>query len=60
MQKALTEMNVLLHQVLSDITRESGLRILDAILAGERDPAKLATLADRRVKKTRKQIEAAR
>jgi transposase len=58
-QKALTEMNVLLHQVLSDITGESGLRILDAILAGERDPARLAELADRRVKKTRKQIEAA-
>ena len=33
--------------------------ILDAILAGERDPRKLASLADRRVKKSRAQIEVA-
>jgi transposase len=48
-----------LHHVLSDISGQSGLAILDAILAGERDPAKLASLADHRVKKSQAQIEAA-
>ena len=38
MQKALNEMNLHLHHVLSDISGHSGLAILDAILAGERDP----------------------
>jgi transposase len=37
MQKALFEMNVQLSNVISDITGESGLRIIEAILAGERD-----------------------
>ena len=37
MQKALQQMNVQLHQVLSDITGVSGLRIIEAILAGERE-----------------------
>src|SRR6266478_6938008 len=59
MQKALNEMNLHLHHVLSDISGQSGLRILDAILACERDPRKLASLADRRVEKSQAQIEAA-
>ncbi len=59
MQKALNEMNLHLHHVLSDISGYSGLAILDAILAGERDPQKLASLADYRVKKSQAQIEAA-
>src|SRR5580693_184852 len=59
MQKALNEMNLHLHHVLSDISGLSGLRILDGILAGERDPAKLASLAHHRVRKSRAQIEAA-
>jgi transposase len=50
MQKALDQMNLQLHHVLSDITGVSGLAILDAILAGERDPAKLAKLRDKAVK----------
>lgn len=50
MQKALTEMNLHLHHVLTDITGVSGQRILDALLAGERDPEKLATLRDPQVK----------
>lgn len=58
-QKALNEMNLLLHHVLTDISGQSGLAILDAILAGERDPKKLASLVDRRVKKSQAQIEAA-
>ena len=59
MQKALNEMNLHLHHVLRDISGYSGLAILDAILAGERDPAKLASLAHYRVQKTKAQIETA-
>jgi transposase len=44
MQKSLSLMNVQIHHVLSDITGLSGLAILDAILAGERDCVKLAQL----------------
>jgi len=59
MQKVLQEMNIQLHQVLSDITGVSGLRIIEAILAGERDAKKLAALADRRVKASPSTIEKA-
>ncbi|MHC2380012.1 IS110 family RNA-guided transposase [Bradyrhizobium liaoningense] len=44
MQKALTEMNLQLHHVVADITGATGLRIIRAILAGERDPETLACL----------------
>lgn len=50
MQKALVEMNVQLATVISDITGETGLRIIDAILAGERDPVVLAKMKDPRIK----------
>jgi transposase len=50
MQKALTQMNVQFHHVISDITGLTGLAILDAIVAGERDPAVLAQLRDPRIK----------
>jgi transposase len=50
MQKALIQMNLLLHNVLSDLTGKTGLAILDAILAGERDPKTLAALKDSRIK----------
>lgn len=46
MQKALTQMNVQLHHVVSHLTGETGLRILRAILKGERDPDKLVELRD--------------
>jgi len=49
-QKALTEMNVQLANVLSDVTGKTGLRILRAIVAGEREGRKLASYRDRRVK----------
>jgi hypothetical protein len=52
MQKALVQMNVRLQHVLSDLAGTSGLAILDAIVAGERDPARLAKLRDPRVKAT--------
>ena len=42
MQKALEVMNVQLHKVLSDITGVTGMAILRAIVAGERDPVVLA------------------
>jgi transposase len=44
MQKALTEMNLQLHHVVADITGTTGLRIIRAILAGDRDPEALARL----------------
>jgi transposase len=50
MQKALTQMNLQIHHVISDITGVTGLMMLDAILAGERSPKKLAALRDRRIK----------
>src|SRR5215207_1924448 len=49
MQKALQQMNVQLHHVLSDLTGTSGMAILRAIVAGERDPVKLAHLKHTRV-----------
>jgi transposase len=49
MQKALDQMNLQLHHVISDLTGLTGLAIVDAILAGERDPAKLAALRNWRV-----------
>jgi transposase len=48
MQKALEQMNIQLHKVVSDITGETGLAIIRAILNGERDPAKLAALRNYR------------
>ena len=56
MQKALEQMNVQLHKVLSDLSGVSGMTILRAILAGERDPAVLAALVNRRVKAGRETI----
>jgi transposase len=50
MQKALTQMNVQLANVISDISGDTGQAILRAILQGERDPHKLAELRDPRVK----------
>lgn len=56
MQKSLTQMNVQLHNVLSDITGKTGLAILDAILAGERDPDTLADFRDPHIKASRETI----
>src|SRR6201981_1088063 len=55
-QQALTQMNVQLANVLSDISGVAGQAIIKAILAGERDPHKLAQLRDRRVKASQEQI----
>jgi hypothetical protein len=56
MQKALQQMNVQLTQVVSDITGVTGLTILRAIVAGQRDPQQLATLRQPGVKKTEAEI----
>jgi transposase len=50
MQKALDQMNLQLHHVISDITGLTGLAILDAILGGERNPFTLAKLRHDRIK----------
>jgi transposase len=60
MQKALQQMNLHLHHVVSDITGLTGLRIIDAILSGQRDPKELIKLRDKRVSKsTPQQMQAA-
>src|SRR3979411_2314834 len=56
MQKALTEMNVQIHRVLSDITGYTGMAIVRAILAGERDGLKLAQMKHPHVKASTEQI----
>jgi transposase len=56
MQKALTQMNLQLHHVISDITGVSGLAILDAIVAGERRPTVLADLCHHRIKASKDTI----
>ena len=50
-QKALTSMNIRLHQVISQITGVSGMKVLRAILAGERDANKLLALCDKQIVK---------
>ena len=55
-QKVLTQMNIQLANVLSDVSGVTGQAILKAILAGERDPHKLAALRDPRVKASEEQI----
>jgi transposase len=50
MQKALTQMNIQLDNVVSNLTGKTGLAILRQIVAGERDPEKLATLRDSRLR----------
>lgn len=50
MHKALTQMNLQLHHVISDLTGVTGLAIVDAILAGQRNAVVLAQLRDARIK----------
>jgi len=52
-QQALDEMNLHIHHVLSELDGLSGRAIIEAILAGERDPQRLAALCDRRVRTDR-------
>ena len=59
MQKALTQMNIQLHQVVSDITGTTGMAIIRAIVAGEHDPQVLAAKKHHRVKRSEAEIAAA-
>lgn len=54
MQKALDRLNVKIHVVISDITGVSGMKIIQAILAGQRDPELLVQLCDQQILKTKK------
>jgi transposase len=56
MQKALTQMNLQLANVLSDVSGVTGRAIIKAILAGERDPHKLAAFRDCRAKASEEEI----
>jgi transposase len=56
MQKALDQMNVQVHRAVSDITGTTGMGILRAIVAGERDPQVLAGLRDRRCRKSTREF----
>lgn len=55
-QRDLRAMNLRLEVALNDVTGKSGRAIIEAILAGERDPKALAGLADYRVKKSKEEI----
>lgn len=55
-QKALIKMNLLLPNVLDDITGKTGLLIIRAIIEGERDPKILAAMRDPKVKKSEEEI----
>jgi hypothetical protein len=53
MQKALERMNVKFHDVISDLTGVSGMKVVRAILAGERDPQQLLALCDVQIRKSK-------
>jgi len=50
MHKALTQMNLQIHHVLSDITGQSGMAIMEAIVSGQRSAVQLAALCHQRVR----------
>lgn len=56
LQKTLDQMNVRLHRAVSDVSGATGMAILRAIVAGERDPQQLARLSDRGCRKSRAEI----
>jgi len=56
MHKSLTQMNLQLHHVISDLTGLTGMAIVDAIVVGERDAAVLAKLRDPHVKASEETI----
>jgi transposase len=56
MQKCLDQMNIRVHQAVSDITGVTGMAIIRAIIAGERDPKVLSQMRDPRCRKTEDQI----
>ncbi|MCP4408046.1 MAG: IS110 family transposase [Gammaproteobacteria bacterium] len=59
MQKALDQMNVLIHRVVSDISGQTGMRMIRAILVGERNLEVLAGYRDPRCQKSEEEIQEA-
>jgi transposase len=59
MQKAMTEMNLQLHHVVADITGATGMRMIRAIIGGERNPSVLASTRDKRCHSSVETIEKA-
>jgi transposase len=57
MQKALTQMNVHINNVISDLTGELGMKIVRAIVAGNHDPKSLANFHNNRYKNDKETIE---
>ena len=55
-QKTLTEANIRLDSVISDIMGRNGRRMIEAMIAGVRNPGKLAALADKRLKVASKDL----
>src|SRR5208337_2660110 len=55
-QKTLTEANIRMDSVISDIMGLNGRRVIEAMIAGERNPRKLVALTDRRLKASRKEL----
>jgi len=53
MQKAMERMNIKLHDVISDLSGVSGMKVVRAILAGERDPEQLLALCDVQIRKNK-------
>ena len=56
MQKALHQMNIQLTNVISDITGQTGMQIIRAIVAGEHEPVKLAQYRDPRCRSSQSEI----
>jgi transposase len=56
MQKALDQMNVQVHRAVADLTGTTGMAIVRAIVAGERDPVRLSALRHHRCHKTDEEI----
>src|SRR5277367_1212938 len=59
LQKTLEDANIKLDSVIADIVGKSGRAIIDALIAGESDPAKLAALADTRIRSSQNKLREA-
>jgi hypothetical protein len=57
-QKALDQMNVQVHRAVTDLTGQTGMAMVRAIVAGERDPLRLAEFRDRRCRKSKAEMAA--
>jgi transposase len=55
-QKTLTEANIRMDSVISDVMGLNGRRVIEAMIAGQRDPRKLVALTDRRLKASPKEL----